>query len=696
MDSMMKQVIELLLKNTTVSSQRLLKELGLSKSQLDYRVKKINDLLSEKQLPMIRKDNHGYLLSLSREQKHTLLESGSSLPHFQGEERQQYIVFLIILHENLTLGNLAEKLGVSRNTILTDMKQINKDLASRGLSMKSTRSKGYFIIGQEIAIRKLWLYLIKEEIEKEYSLTGFKKLLTIDTALLNTIYQRIEQLENRLQLFFSEVKITYLSMIIYLSICRCSIGESIDTETIDRYGKLLNQETYDIVATLFTELYSEAQFKDNDEELRFITMHILSINVVKRTSFRQDAALQQAITTSIDRFEKSSITFFENKKELCDILYQHIIPASYRIRFGVPDENELSESIQQEYQEFYSIVKKAVQPIEQHLAIEFVEEELAYLLIIFLGFLKGDKFHEQEKKTAVVVCMHGVSVSRLLLETLKELLPEICFIRYMSLREFYESNPKVDIVFSTVGVDTDIPSFFIKHFLTEEEKQLLKYKVEAEVFGRQLYIGGGHQFSIDKLVATIEKHATIHSRQLLKQELEEVLFSEKETSPIKPFKEQSDLLALLPQKNIQIYDKPLSFEAAIRLCGKPLIQHNFINEEYIETIIQNYDPEYPYFVIAPEVAIPHAAPEDGVKQLGMSLLRVKYPIPFSDKLSVRILVMIAPKDKKSHLNAVTTLYNLVNDRVFREQLLAVKYEQDLHDLFCDTLSEKGRTECLMN
>ncbi|WP_086347765.1 BglG family transcription antiterminator [Candidatus Enterococcus clewellii] len=696
MDSMMKQVIERVLQGNDVSSRRLMDELGLSKSQLDYRVKKINDHLSEKQLPLIKKENHRYLLVLSREQKRSILENRASLPRLQSDERQQYIVFLIILYENMTLGNLADKLSVSRNTILADMKIVNSWLPERGLKMKSTRTKGYFLVGQEINIRKLWLYLVKGEIEKEYSLSVFKTLLTIDTQLLHTIHQRIAQLENKLQLFFSEMKIAYLSMIIYLSIQRFSLNESIDTATIDRYGKLLNQETYSVVSDLFAELYATGKQVRCNQELRFITMHILSINVVKRTSFRKDEALQQAIKTSIDRFEKSSITFFENKQELCDILYQHIVPASYRIRFGVPDENELSCSIQKEYQEFYSIVKKAVQPIEQHLTIEFMEEELAYLLIIFLSFLKGDKFHEQEKKTAVVVCMHGVSVSRLLLENLKELLPEICFIRYLSLREFYEFDPKVDIIFSTVAVDTDIPSFFIKHFLTEEEKQLLKYKVETEIFGRQTYLGSGNQVSMDKLVAVIERHATVHSQLLLKEELEQLFFQEKEGQLTNLFKEKTDLVPLLPQQHIQIYNQPLLFAEAIRLCGKPLLQNGFINEKYLETIIQNYDPEYPYFVIAPEVAIPHAAPEDGVYKLGMSLLRVKQPIPFSTKLSVRILVMIAPKDKKSHLNAVTSLYNLVNDQTFREQLLTVKYEQEIYELFYKALMGSEGTTPLVN
>ncbi|MGL4697723.1 BglG family transcription antiterminator [Enterococcus larvae] len=684
MDSMMKQIIELVLQDASFSSQRLMDELSLSKSQLNYRMKKINDYLIEKKLPSIKKENHCYLLTVDREQKRFLLETDSSLIHLQSDERQCYIILLIILYEQQTLGSLAEKLGVSRNTILADMKLVNKRLTDHSLSMKSTRARGYFLVGQELDIRKIWLYLLKKEIEKDFSLVVFKELLSIEPTLLESIYQRIEQLENELQLFFSEVKIAYLSMIIYLSIKRFSLEESIATATIEHYGKLLNQQTYSVVAALFIDFYEGSRLEDDEQELRFITMHILSINVVKRTSFRQNVELQQAIVSSIERFEKSSITFFENKKELCAVLYQHIIPASYRIRFGVPDENELFHSLQQEYQEFYSIVKKAVQPIEQTLMIEFIDEELAYLLIIFLGFLKGDKFQEQEKKTAIVVCMHGVSVSRLLLENLKELLPEIYFTRYMSLREFYEVNPKVDIIFSTVGVDTDIPSFFIKHFLTEEEKQQLKYKVEREVFGRQPYIGADDQVSMEKIISVIEKHATIHSKQLLREELDQLLFSVEKELPrsARLFKERWGLLELLPPQNIQIYDKPLSFEEAIRLCGKPLIQNGFINEKYVETIIQNYDPDYPYFVIAPEVAIPHAAPEDGVKRLGMSLLRVKYPIPFSNKLSVRVLVMIAPKDKKSHLNAVTVLYNLVNDRAFREQVLSAKYEQELHELFC--------------
>ena len=696
MDSMMKQLVELILDNPGIPSQELRERLQANKSQVDYRIKKLNDYLVEKKAPLIEKKNHRYYLNLDEHQLQQFLDY-ASLIHLQGPERQSYVVLLIILYPNMTLGTLADRLGVSRNTILSDIKAINQLLRARQLGVRSTRAKGYFLTGKEIDIRKLWFFLIKGEIEKDFSLSFLKRIVGIDLALLSDIEQRIGRMEDELQLHFSEVKVAYLTLIIYLSVVRYLDHERIQPKEIERYADLLNQEIYQVVALIFAPLFQQSQRaegiqQDDTQELRFIIMHVLSINIVKRTSFRQSAELVQAINQSIDHFEKASITFFEKKQELCDVLYQHIIPASYRIRFGVPDEESLAPAIRQEYWELYAIVKKAIQPIEQNLEIEFVEEELSYLLIIFLGFLKADRFPEEKGKTAVVVCMHGVSVSRLLLENLKELLPTIHFKRYLSLREFYDLNPEVDIIFSTVAIDTEIPTYFIKHFLTETEKRSLKTKVERDIFGFHALNSELGDLDLDELMLLIEKHADIRSKKRLRQELEHYLSQPQlqlETEAPHPvFAQAHALLRLLPRQNIQIYEKDLTFAEAIRLSAKPLLKNGSIGPAYVEQILETYNPDYPYFVIAPEVAIPHAGPEAGVNRLGMSLLRVNQPIPFSKDLEVRLIVMIAPKDKKSHLSAVSTLYNLVNDASFRQQILNARYEQDIYDLLLGELTGK--------
>ncbi|MFD2388390.1 PTS sugar transporter subunit IIA [Enterococcus rivorum] len=94
-------------------------------------------------------------------------------------------------------------------------------------------------------------------------------------------------------------------------------------------------------------------------------------------------------------------------------------------------------------------------------------------------------------------------------------------------------------------------------------------------------------------------------------------------------------------------------------------------------MINDYDPEYPYFVVAPETAIPHAGPEDGVNRLSMSLLKLSYPVAFSKELDVRLIVMIAPADQKGHMDAVSTFYTLVHNSVHLNNILAVNYEKEL-------------------
>ncbi|MFB8734775.1 PTS sugar transporter subunit IIA [Bacillus sp. SL00103] len=43
-------------------------------------------------------------------------------------------------------------------------------------------------------------------------------------------------------------------------------------------------------------------------------------------------------------------------------------------------------------------------------------------------------------------------------------------------------------------------------------------------------------------------------------------------------------------------------------------------------MIQSVDQNGPYIVIAPQVAIPHARPEDGVNELSMSLMTFEQPV----------------------------------------------------------------------
>lgn len=676
------EMIEMIVNKSGISVTKIISELGMTKGQLAYRLKKINDLLIQEKLPRILKKNQRLYIELTMLEKKQLIETCSSLIHFSDHERLDYILLLLIFSRNETLTTLSETLFVSKNTILSDMKKIKEKLKDQAVQLEYSRKTNYLLVGNELDIRKLAITLLKEIVEDSVVFHTIQEVLAIDKKLFQTIEKRISMLEKELNVFFSEAKAIQLSYVIYMGISRSSRGCAINVEWVERY---VDQSIYQKIYEAFSDFLPD---KEEQNELQFITIQILSTNTIQNNISQKDPLLMQAIFQTIENFERLSITQIEKQEELGNSLYQHLIPASYRIKFGVPDFNPLSQQVINEYEYFHRLVESAIQPIEETLELKFPQQELAYLTIIFLSFLREELREIKVKKTALVVCMHGISVSRLLLENLKELFPQIHFIRFMSLREFYEENPLADFIFSTVYLETKRQTFIIKHFLNEQEKRALKQKVENELNGAE-NSNLPAMVNTDKLMDLIAQYGSIADKGHLEKalnnyfsslEYEEEMF-DAETENRNP------LLELLPLKHIQIYDQPLTFQEAIRLVSKPLLKDHSIEPRYVEKILREYNPEYPYFVVAPETAIPHAGPEDGVNKLSMSLLKLAHSVAFSKELNVRLIVMIAPEDQKGHMDAVSTFYTLVHNSVHLKNILATNYEKELRNYLEKVLME---------
>jgi mannitol operon transcriptional antiterminator len=71
---------------------------------------------------------------------------------------------------------------------------------------------------------------------------------------------------------------------------------------------------------------------------------------------------------------------------------------------------------------------------------------------------------------------------------------------------------------------------------------------------------------------------------------------------------------LLTEKTIKLNARAGNWEEAIRIGGELLVKNDFVEERYVEAMVSNVREMGPYIVIAPGVAMPHARPEDGVKE----------------------------------------------------------------------------------
>ena len=125
-----------------------------------------------------------------------------------------------------------------------------------------------------------------------------------------------------------------------------------------------------------------------------------------------------------------------------------------------------------------------------------------------------------------------------------------------------------------------------------------------------------------------------------------------------------------------------SWEEAIKLSAAPLLLNGLITDGYTKAIIKSVNEYGPYIVIGPHLALAHARPEDGALKMGLSVLKVKEPVPFHHDFNdpVQLVFCLSAVDNFSHLNIMRELVNLIHDPDKVEKLCQVNTVEDFKNI----------------
>lgn len=134
----------------------------------------------------------------------------------------------------------------------------------------------------------------------------------------------------------------------------------------------------------------------------------------------------------------------------------------------------------------------------------------------------------------------------------------------------------------------------------------------------------------------------------------------------------------LTQDCVCFSDKKISWEDAIRLSAQPLLDQGKIDEVYIAAMINKVKEFGPFINLGQGVALPHARPEEGVKDFGMSVLKLQEPVFLlnDEQQKVDLLFCLAASDNKKHLEALSSLTNLLSNKQTLKQLKEAKTSQE--------------------
>ena len=677
LDERSNQVFISMVHSAQKSSKSLMKKFSLSRGQLNYDFKKINDWLSDNHFEKIKRTKNGYFI-VPNDVKKRYQSENTSIDHrkdylYSMQERIYLIeVMLLSKEEYLSLNHFIDALKLSKNTVLRALKELEKSIIPYRLELKYSRSNGYYIEGAEWKKRQLLRDALNLLVETNNGYIEIIEFAQLREEELTNYKQKLDSIEKELNVRFTDDQIAILPTFFLLILRRIAKGETIQYDFEIDFDVLVTTKEYKAMKEV-----SENVDAISEEEEVYLTLQLLATNVstadilTKGELFRMQYALNEMLLL----FEKGSAIRIENRGKLLTQLMQHMKPAYYRIKYKINLINPFYEANKDKKNSLFYLVKESMSPLEHFFGHSISDVEIFFISLFIGSHILGNIDSEKKEGdlTAAIVCPNGISVSILLERTLKKILPEIDFLPVMSIREFYQQDPSVNYVFSAVPIKTKKELFVISTFLTEREKRQLRQQVI-----KQSTDVDQESLTPEKIMRVIKKHGAIIDEMSLYNELLEMV--ESITIPIVE-KKELNLVDLIDTSSIQIISEQISWQETLSCLSKPLLKDGVIKSTYARKIVEEFPIIPSQIVLREAIALPHVEPEYGALDVKMSLGIIKKGLSYNNG-KIYFVFLLASNEKEKHVEAIFQLMELAGNKELLKKLVAVNSNEEVIDLLC--------------
>ncbi|QYN43987.1 MULTISPECIES: PTS sugar transporter subunit IIA [unclassified Gilliamella] len=120
--------------------------------------------------------------------------------------------------------------------------------------------------------------------------------------------------------------------------------------------------------------------------------------------------------------------------------------------------------------------------------------------------------------------------------------------------------------------------------------------------------------------------------------------------------------SLIENNSILLKAKAANWEDAVKLGTDMLVASKAIEPSYHDAIIRCVKSMGPYIIIAPNLAMPHARPEDGVNRTAFALVTLQNPVYFDgEDEPVDVLVTLAGSTSDQHMEGLMEVTQILDD-----------------------------------
>ncbi|MFE2776204.1 BglG family transcription antiterminator [Aerococcus urinaeequi] len=638
--------------NKKYSFEDIQKRYGLSKDQL---LKEIGGLITN-----IQEDEfHLKHISIESFTKASLELSDEEM--FIDSEDRMKLIFLMTYSklDELSVFHFQDFFLMSKGTISADIKALRTNLDSFNIELIYNRKLGFYLKGDEIVIRRLAKNFISSMFENQKA-----KYYLLVWLLQNnmTLYAFVR---DYLTQTMHEQKIDFvygrLDEIVYFLAYTAKRIKEMPLKYMEDQEFLSELAIFPVVDKICFEVFQS----DNQIEVAYMTT-ILMMIVQGDLADPSFIFILQDAASLIKNFERLAAIHFENYHQLLTNIFYHLVPTYFRIRFGYSLPNPLLLDIKRKYRDIFQITMDAFEEVVGKSVI-VPESEIGYLTILFGGEIyRINKGENYENLSALIVCPSGISSSLILATELENMFPTIQFLKPMSISELSETDAGTyDIIFSTIPLISEKKVYVTKPLMTAYEKNVIINKVQNDWI-----LPGVTLPNAEEIIAAIRPY--IHYKEGVNREKLLEVLNHKFTKLFEHKEVEKPLLKeLITEDTVTVVNRVEDWKAAITLAANPLLRQGEIEEKYIDAMIQKVEENGPFIHIGPFVALPHARPEEGVNEIGMSILKVDEPVNLLDDVAhpIKLFICLAAVDNDTHLKALANLTNILSDEALLDRLV---------------------------
>lgn len=617
---------------------------GVSVSSIKHSLGDIAEVIEEYDAKLLRVPRKGVCMVATDQQREKILEELDSYANTDPESfyyRKNYILDILFnFPANYTIQLFSEELCVSRKIIQKDLDLVEEYLSQFDLELQKRKNQGIKISGREFDVRqaivdtqnkKYWKHTYIEELPQELDYRISKRAFTFFSDYYSKedimrVQEYLADSEKELGIVFVDISFCRLTEYLLLSQKRIKEGKKI-THTADRTMTQLDDCYIRAARHILKQLFPDEENMTLEDQ--FLAAKLFVGRTCEVEEELQDEELMEVaedyvsiVLTVMQKY--GTIQCRKLEKQIASFLKKIKIKHDYML----VEWDDLHKDIQQQLQGVYAVCLTYAFRLEEKLGFVLTQDEIAWITLM----IHQASLENGNKRQGIFVIATDSYTAQYEAMKIENKIDNLEIVKVVHINDYDPELTEGKIVISTVPL---------------KEKQENAIEITKHVT----------QLDLNKIANSMDAYAK-------KEQNQQVINKVRGT-----FRKE------LIQTDVSVSDK----KEAIYEASQLLLEQGCLTEDVTERVFE-LEERRPT-TIGSQIAMAHVYKES-VGESGIAIMRMKYPIPWSQTSKIKLIFFLAINYEGSReiLMLFKFLYSLIDNKEVIKDILEAEDSDEIYEI----------------